>query len=44
MTQNEEKEKRFSGRGRTGSRELLVQALYQYQINADTVFLKFKYY
>ena len=37
MTQNEEKEKRFSGRGRTGSRELLVQALYQYQINADNL-------
>jgi N utilization substance protein B len=35
MTQSEEKEKRFSGKGRTGSRELLVQALYQYQLNAD---------
>tara|TARA_B110000438_G_scaffold303213_1_gene363733 strand:- start:1333 stop:1776 length:444 start_codon:yes stop_codon:yes gene_type:complete len=35
MTQSKEKEKRFSGKGRTGSRELLVQSLYQYQLNSD---------
>ena len=34
---NKKNEKRFEGKGRVGSRQLLVQVLYQHQKNDDDV-------
>ena len=35
MSKKSEKYERFSGKGRTGTRQLLLQILYQYQLNQD---------
>ena len=35
MSKKSEKYERFSGKGRTGSRQLLLQILYQHQLNQD---------
>jgi N utilization substance protein B len=35
MSKKSEKYERFSGKGRTGTRQLLLQVLYQYQMNKD---------
>jgi len=35
MSKKSEKYERFSGKGRTGTRQLLLQVLYQHQMNKD---------
>ena len=35
MSKKSEKYERFSGKGRTGTRQLLLQILYQHQLNQD---------
>ena len=35
MSKKSEKYERFSGKGRTGTRQLLLQVLYQHQMNQD---------
>ena len=37
MSKKSEKYERFSGKGRTGTRQLLLQILYQHQLNQDNL-------